>query len=301
MKAKKQEKFQVIGLIASSKTKKHAAFLKDLMKYLKKKKCKIIWDDHLTCIYGEENVQDRAKLLKSADLVITLGGDGTVLKAVRDLPKRKNLYLFGINLGHVGFHTEVKKSKKAFDVLDEMLAGKYVIDDRTLLRVTLYRKGKKIATHLALNDAAINQGNFARLICLKTEIDQRKMINFKADGMIIATPTGSTGHSLSAGGPIVHPHLDALIFTPVCPSDLSIRPVIIPSSREMTITIDTERRFEDNKIGLTIDGQIVIPVEYGDKITVRKSSRRLRFIRRNSSIGSYYRVLRNKLGWGQKS
>ncbi len=321
MKAKNPEKFQqtrnkvkgssqktlqsnnlIIGLLGRTRMKQHAAFLKELKKYLeKKKKCTVIWDDHLSCVYGDKNVHKRAYILKKADIAITLGGDGTVLKTVRDFPKRKNLYLFGINLGNVGFHTEVKKSKKVFEVLNEIFSGKYHIDERLILRVTIYRKGKKMATHTALNDAAINQGNFARLISLRAEINQRKMIRFKADGLIIASPTGSTGHSLSAGGPIVHPQVDALIFTPICPSDLTVRPVVIPCNRQITITIDTERRFDDNKIGLTIDGQIVIPVEYGDQIKIRKSSRKLRFIRQSSSTGKYYRVLRDKLNWGRKT
>lgn len=298
MKAKNPEKFQLIGLVGRTRMKEHAPFLKQLMRYLKKQKCDVMWDPYLSSVYGEKHEHSRGHILKSADLVITLGGDGTVLKAVRDLPKRKNLYFLGINLGNVGFHTEVRKSKKTFDLMDDFFSGNYFIDERLLLRVTLYRKGKKIATHLALNDAAVNQGNFARLISLRAEVNQRKMIHFKADGVLVASPTGSTGHSLSAGGPIIHPQVDALIFTPICPSDLTVRPVVMPSNRQVKITIDTERRFEDNKIGLTIDGQIVIPVEYGDEIKVRKSSRRLRFIRKSSSTGSYYKTLREKIGWG---
>lgn len=300
MKAKNPKKFQVIGLIGRSRMTQHKAFLTDLMSFLKKQKCKVMWDDHLSCVYGEKNEHTRKKILKESDMVITLGGDGTVLKAVRDLPKRKDLYIYGINLGNVGFHTEVKKSRKAMEILKEFFNGKYYIDERLVLRVTVYRKGEKIATHLALNDAAINQGNFARLISLRAEVNQRRMIKFKADGLIIASPTGSTGHSLSAGGPIVHPQIESLIFTPICPSDLTVRPVVVPSNRQINVTIDTDRRFDDNKIGLTIDGQIVLPVEYGDQIKIRKSSRRLRFIRRSSSVGSYYRVLRDKLGWGKK-
>jgi NAD+ kinase len=302
MKAKNPKKFQVIGLVGRTKMKEHKTFLMQLRRLLQKQKVEILHDPYLSCVYGEKGQHTRAHILKKSDLVITLGGDGTVLKAVRDLPKRKDLFLFGVNLGNLGFHTETKKGKKALATLKDIFKGDYYIDERLLLRVTLYRKGKKIATHLALNDAAINQGNFARLIALRAEIDQRKMIHFKADGALVASPTGSTGHSLSAGGPIIHPQVDALIFTPICPSDLTVRPVVMPSNRQITITIDTERRFDDNKIGLTVDGQIVLPVEYGDQIKIRRSSRRLRFIRKASSTGAYYRVLRDKLGWGsQKS
>lgn len=299
MKAKKPEKFQIIGLVGRTKMEQHKPFLMKLKQYLEKSNRKIMWDTHLTGIYGEKNEYKQAQILRHSDMVITLGGDGTVLKIMRDLPKRKNLHIFSINLGNLGFHTEAEKSDKVFAILGEFFKGKYHTDERLVLRVTLYRKGKKIATHLALNDAAINQGNFARLISLRAEIDQRKMIKFKADGVLMATPTGSTGHSLSAGGPIVHPRVDALIFTPICPVDLSVRPIVIPSNRQITITIDTERRFKDNQIGLTIDGQIVLPLEYGDQIKIRRSSRKLRFIRKTEASGNYYRLLRDKLSWGK--
>ncbi len=190
--------------------------------------------------------------------------------------------------------------EKTFEFLDEFFNGTYYIDERMLLRVTLYRAGQKIATHLALNEAVVNQGNFARLISLRAETDQRKMISFKADGVIVASPTGSTGHSLSAGGPIVHPTIDAIIFTPICPSELSVRPIVIPSSRQLKIVIETERRYQDNTIGLTIDGQIVIPVQYGDEVKIRRSTRKLRFIRKPVGGGSYYKILREKLSWGKK-
>lgn len=302
MKAKKQQDFQTIGLIGRSRLDRSEAFLQKLKTYLEKRKRTLIWDSHLSAFFGEENKHGVDYILKHSDMVITLGGDGTILKLVRDLPKRKDLFVYGINLGNLGFHTEDKKGPKVFDSLDEFFDGKYQLDERLVLRATVYRKNKKMATHLALNDVVINQGNFARLINLRAEIDQRKMISFKADGVIIASPTGSTGHSLSAGGPIVHPQIDSMVFTPICPAELSVRPIVVPHNRQINISVQTERRFKDNQIGLTIDGQIVIPIEYGDEIKVRKSSRRLRFIRRATTSGSsrYYRLLRDKLSWGKK-
>jgi len=301
MKAKKPIKFQRIGLLGRAKIKKHEAFLKKLQKFLEKNKCELMWDDYITPVLGGKNEHSKPYIFKHADLVLTLGGDGTILKANRDLPKRKDLFFLGVNLGTLGFLSETPKGDKCFDILNEIFAGKYHVDERMVLRVTLYRKAKKIATHLALNDVVINQGNFARLISLRSEIDQRKMITFKSDGLIIASPTGSTGHSLSAGGPIIHPNLNAFIFTPICPSELSVRPIVIPSNRQITTTIETERKFKDNQIGLTIDGQIVMPVEYGDQIKVRRSSRKMRFIRKLRSDGSYYRLLRDKLSWGRRA
>ncbi len=306
MKARKKagttrgrEEFQRIGLLGRTKMEKHTAFLRKLKTYLHKKKRILLWNSHTAPILGKDHEHSRSTILKKAELIITLGGDGTILKLMRDFPKRKNLYVLGVNLGNIGFNTEVQNPNKVFEYLDEFFKGRYHVDERLILRVTLYRDGKKIATHLALNEAVVNQGNFARLVSLHTEIDQRKLIDFKADGVILATPTGSTAHSLSAGGPILHPRIDAFILTPICPSDLSVRPIVIPSNRQITLRIETERRYVDNKIGLTIDGQIVLPVEYGDVIKVRRSSRKLRFIRKISGRGNYYQVLREKLSWGK--
>lgn len=303
MKAKKAQKFQRIALLGRSKMEDSATFVKELKAYLDKKRVQIFWDSYLTPVLGKKGERSRAELLREVDLAITLGGDGTLLKIVRDLPLRRNLYTLGVNLGTLGFNTEVQDKKRLFPLLDEFFRGQYHVDERLLLRVTLYRKGKKIATHLALNEAVINQGNFARLISLYAEIDQRKMIEFKADGVIVATPTGSTGHSLSAGGPILHPRIEGFVFTPICPASLSVRPIVIPSNRQITIRIDTERRYVDNQIGLTIDGQVVLPVEYGDVVKVRASHRRLRLIRASAKAsggGNYYKLLREKLSWGKK-
>ncbi len=303
MKAKNTVQFQTIGLLGRSNMKEDAAFLKELKAYFEKKKCNLMWDNYLSEVLGKKNEKGRATILKHAHLVLSLGGDGTLLKLVRDLPLRKNLYVLGVNLGTLGFNTEVFQPKKVFPLLDEILKGEFHTDERLLIRATLYRKGQKIGTHLALNEAVINQGNFARLIGLYCEIDQRKMIQFKADGVIVATPTGSTGHSLSAGGPIIHPRIDGFVFTPICPSELTVRPIVIPSNRQITIRIDTERRYADNQIGLTIDGQIMIPVEYGDVVKIRASHRKLRLIRaaiKASGGGNYYKLLRDKLSWGKR-
>lgn len=295
------QEFQTIGLIGRKDLQTHAPFLKHLMQFLQSKNRRVLWDEHLEDFYGREGKHSRAYLLKHSNMVITLGGDGTILKLVRDLPKRKDLYVFGVNLGTVGFLTEVQKSEKVFEHLEEFFDGRYHVDERLVLRVTQYRNREKLSTHLALNEAVINQGSFARLIGLSAEIDQRNMIKFKADGVIVASPTGSTGHSLSAGGPIIHPRIDALVFTPICPSELSVRPIVIPSHRQLTITVETDRRYTDNKIGLTIDGQIVLPLEYGDQVKVRKSSRKLRFLRKQGGGQKYYKLLKDKLSWGKRA
>lgn len=276
-----------------SESKERSTCIKKLVKYLESQNKEVLFDTNAAKIFPDVKGEYKTALLKKADLVLTLGGDGTLLKTARRL-QRKSVYLLGINFGNLGFLTETKPDKM-FAVLDEVFKGNFEIDRRSMLRVTIYRNKKKIDTYLALNDGVINQGAFARLIKLDLEVDGRKVVKFKADGMIVSTPTGSTAHSLSAGGPIVHPKIQGLVISPICPSALSMRPIVIPDDKQMTVTIDTQRREEHHFIGLTIDGQDTIGLRYGDKVRFRRSSRSLLLVRTKNR---YYRSLKNKLGWG---
>jgi len=288
--------FKKIGIITKSTIVDHEECLLALVKFLKKRNKEILLDSNAELLVNKKPGYSKAHLLNKADMVIILGGDGTLLKVARQI-SRKIVPVVGVNFGTKGFLTELDRSKME-EGLNKILSGSFEIDKRTLLRVTLYRKGKKLNTHLALNDAVINQGSIARLINLKVEVDQRKMITLDADGLILSTPTGSTGHSLSAGGPIIHPRIPGMLLTPICPASLSIRPILIPTSRQITIVIQTRRRDERANIGLTIDGQECIPLQYGDEIKVRKSKRNLYLIRLTNKM--YYKTLRQKLNWGNE-
>lgn len=289
---------KTVGIIANRKLLKNPAILKDLLAYLDEKGKKIVVDEHLKEIDNTCEFMHREKIFEIADMVITLGGDGTVLKAARTLEEGREVPILAVNLGTLGFLTEVspRKIMKALDAIFE--EKKFYLDHRSILRVTVYRQSEKIFTTLALNDAVINQGNFARLIALDTEIEKQGVTKIRADGLIISTPTGSTGHSLSANGPIVHPLVEALILTPICPVGLHYRPIVIPNDRQIKVIVDTERREYDqaSDVGLTIDGQIVFPLKYGDEIKIRKSSQSFALIRLKKY--NYYKVLRQKLGWG---
>ena len=234
--------------------------------------------------------------MQKCDMVVVMGGDGTLLKTARSVGTKTTLVM-GFNFGNLGVLTESKPANIEHD-LTEVLHNRYVIDERSILRVTIYRKGKKFDSFLALNDAVINQGSFARLIEMDVSINQRKVITVHADGLIISSPTGSTGHSLSAGGPIVHPSLPAIILTPICPATLSIRPIVIPNDRQLKITVTTKRQHEGENVGLTLDGQETIQLEYDDEIKIRKSSRYFNLIRLKG--GNYYKMLRDKLRWGEQ-
>ena len=287
-----EKTFHVIGLITKSNIGEQVEDLKKIVAKIRKYRKKILFDMHAAPLITGEKGLEKAEIFAKSDLVVILGGDGTILKAASSIGK-KIVPVLGINMGNLGFMTEGLPAdfEQAFR---KVLKKDYHMDKRSLLRVTQYRKNKKINTFLSMNDAVINQGLFARLIELKIEIDQRKVADYNADGLIIATPTGSTAHSLSAGGPIVQPSLNALIITPICPSTLAIRPIVIPNNRQVRVTIQTKRRGAYN-IGLTMDGQITIPLEYGDEIKVRKSSRQFYMVR--LAPKNYYRLLREKLGW----
>lgn len=281
-----------VAIITKRSNDSYEKVLKNLVNYLRRNNKEILFDTNSARFFGQEGY-NKEKLLNDADLAIILGGDGTILKTARRTARKKTLIL-GVNLGNVGFLTECNPDKIK-ECLDKVFSGQFNVDKRTLLRVTVYRHGKKMDTFLALNDAVINQGAFARLITLDLEVDSRKAVRFKADGLIVATPTGSTAHSLSAGGPIVHPKVESLTVTPICPSSLSMRPIVMPDDRQLTVTIETQRRDASAIIGLTLDGQDMIVLQYGDKIKFRRSKRKLFMVRTGNR---YYKMLRNKLSWG---
>ena len=291
-RAKNPKKIEKVAIITKQNiiTRKDEVF--ELVKYLRKNGKQVLFDNNSAALMKNELGYKKEKLLKDADIAVCLGGDGTLLKTARRISKKK-VPVLGVNMGTLGFLTETT-SEKMYWALDKIFEDNYVIDQRFLLRVTIYRDGVKIYTNLALNDAVINQGLFARLIDLRLEVNQRKIIDFEADGIIVATPTGSTAHALSAGGPIIHPSVHSFVVVPVCPASLSVRPIVIPNDRQLKIVVQTHRVKEH--VGLTLDGQETFDLEYGDEIKIRKSSRAFEMIRITG--GNYYKVLRTKLHWG---
>lgn len=289
---KNPENLESVGIITKRNIIANKQVVFDLVKYLQKKGKKIIFDNNSAALFEGKDGMKKQKILRKADFIICLGGDGTLLKTARRMGKKK-VPILGVNMGTLGFLTETTPDKM-YEVLDKCFEGKYVLDRRFILRVTIYRDNEKIYTNLALNDAVINQGLFARLIDLRLEVNQRKIIEFEADGIIVATPTGSTAHALSAGGPIVHPSVPSFVIVPICPASLSVRPIIVPNDRQLKLIVQTHRVKEH--VGLTLDGQETFDLEYGDEIKIRKSSRMFDMIRLTG--GNYYKVLRQKLRWG---
>ena len=227
-----------------------------------------------------------------ADLCVVIGGDGTLLMAARALARRPRPIL-GVNLGGLGFLTETGPDEME-KLLAEILAGRYELDRRTGLEVSVVRGGRTIMRRSTLNDAVINKSALARIIEIDLSIDREPVTTYKSDGLIISTPTGSTAYSLSAGGPIVHPNLEAFLITPICPHTLSLRPLVVPDRSIAELSL----RAGDSEVYLTLDGQVGHPLKKKDRVRVSRSRQPILMVR--SPRRSYFEVLRQKLHWGER-
>ncbi|MGA9525472.1 MAG: NAD(+)/NADH kinase [Myxococcaceae bacterium] len=251
----------------------------------------VLAEEHLAKALGWEVVPDEL-VGSQADLVIVLGGDGTLIHGAR-LVKGRPVPILGVNLGSLGFMTEIPV-EDCFSALEDVLAGQFRTESRLKLLCRLYRKGQVIAEDEVLNDVVINKGALARIADHEMSIDGQYVTTYKADGVIISTPTGSTAYSLSAGGPIVHPAVDGMIVTPICSHALTQRPLVIPG--EKVITIDMTRGVED--VYVTLDGKSGYPMQPNDRVEVMRSPNRA-FLIRNPKMG-YFSILRQKLRWGER-
>jgi NAD+ kinase len=227
---------------------------------------------------------------EEVDLVVVLGGDGTLLYAARTFGQ-SGAPLLGVNLGGLGFLTEISLDN-LYPTLEKVLQGCYQAVERMMLSAKVIRGGRLVTAHTVLNDAVINKGALARILELEVKVDGRELSSYRADGLIIATPTGSTAYNLSAGGPIVHPAHETIILTPICPFTLSNRPLILPASVVIEVQVDPQA----SDVILTSDGQVSCALEPGDLIVVEKSASSISVI--NNPYKDYFAILRTKLGWG---
>jgi NAD+ kinase len=235
------------------------------------------------------NVVPPEELAKKVDVVAVFGGDGTMLYAARVVAD-SGVPILGVNLGSLGFLTEVKL-EEMHAALEGLLTGEYQLEERMLLEVEVSKRDRSLTRYLALNDAVINKGTLARIIELEVSVNSQLVTLTRSDGLIISTPTGSTGYSLSAGGPILYPTLAALIITPICPHTLTNRPVVVPDGAVVGICL---RHGTD--VMVTVDGQVGMPLEQGDCLTVRKATPVLRLVQSKGS--PFFKLLREKLKWG---
>jgi NAD+ kinase len=235
---------------------------------------------------------DRESIPSLVEMLIVLGGDGTLLSASRLVADaHRDVPIFGVNLGSLGFMAEVSLDE-LYDNLEKAIAGKLATEDRIMLTASVLRDGKRLSQYRVLNDAVINKGALARMMELRVSVDDGHLTTLRADGLIIATPTGSTAYSLSAGGPIVHPTLHCFVLTPICPHTLSNRPICVPDNVVVTVCLTSQS--ED--VLLTLDGQIGFPLMPNDVVEIKKSRFRMKLIKHPKK--SYYEILRTKLKWG---
>ncbi|HYG98072.1 MAG TPA: NAD(+)/NADH kinase [Terriglobales bacterium] len=249
--------------------------------------------DQETAVYGSgcEAVARHDIAGKQPQFVVVLGGDGTLLSAARAVAPA-DIPILGVNLGSLGFLTEVPLAE-LFNTLEAVAENRCTVESRSMVHCDLVRDGHTIATYSALNDAVVNKSTIARLVNFDLYVDQVFVSNYKGDGVIVATPTGSTAYSLAAGGPILMPSVDALIVTPVCPHSLTHRPLVVRDTAEIQIAV----RNVDEEAFLSIDGQVGVPITDGDHVVCRKAEHRVKILRLRKS---FFDVLRTKLKWGQR-
>jgi len=226
-----------------------------------------------------------------ADLIVVLGGDGTMISTARLTGDREVLVL-GINYGSLGYLTEFR-IEEMLPALESILEGNYEIDRRVMLDVEHLRDGEKLAGGRVLNDVVINKAALARIIEIEVELNNLFVNSFRADGLIVSTPTGSTAYNLSAGGPILYPSMNAVVLTPICPFTLTNRPIVVPDEDEIEIKLKSEIE----GVVLTLDGQIGHQVKADDRILIRKSATTFNLVQPPNR--NYFDVLRNKLKWGR--
>ncbi|MCX5808271.1 MAG: NAD(+)/NADH kinase [Proteobacteria bacterium] len=241
---------------------------------------------------GYEKQVEIEHIGEGANFIIVLGGDGTLLGVARH-GKGNDVPILGINLGSLGFLTE-SSVEELPAMLNAVMKGRYNISKRIMIDVSVNREKEKVFEFTILNDAVITKDALARIIDIETYVNNDYLATFRGDGLILSTPTGSTGYSLSAGGPILYPSLKNIIVTPICPHTLTNRPIILPENT----TIRAILLSRDERVVLTLDGQIGFPLEYGDEVVVKQSSRIVSLIK--SSSKGYFEILRTKLKWGER-
>ena len=264
----------------------------ELIKWLEARGHTPLVEAHLAWHLQRTDGAETTDIPDLADLVVVLGGDGTLISVARLVGERQ-VPILGVNLGSLGFLTEVTLDE-LYPALESCLSGQYRVSDRMMLRVALIRGGEEIESRQVLNDMVINKGALARIIDMETMVNGSYLTTFKADGLIISTPTGSTGYSLSANGPIIHPDLDCLLITPICPHTLTNRPIVV--ARDAMITVRLQSANED--VFLTLDGQVGFELQYDDVIRIEQAAHRTRLVMSQSK--DYFEVLRTKLKWGER-
>ncbi len=282
-----------IAIISKPQKEELITLLPELILWLKARGFEPILDPVSGNYALEKNVVPRGEMpAYNPDLVVVLGGDGTLLAAARVFAKTTPP-IMSVNLGSLGFLTEVRLAD-IYTTLEGWCDNCCTIETRAMLHSELWRDGKVFVEHEALNDVVVAKGAIARMVNFTIKLDNQLVASFRADGVIVSTPTGSTAYSLAANGPIVVPNVDALIVSPVCPHLLTLRPIVLRGDCNLSVGVEGI----PDQTYLTVDGQEAIPLKVGDEVHCRRSEYAVRLIRLGSA--GFFDVLRSKLKWGER-
>jgi NAD+ kinase len=290
-----EEPFKKIGIIGKYQDSRVSEEMREICQYLSNKK-REVFIDQIT----SENVSDlgydvlsRHELGETVDLCIVVGGDGTLLNAARGLANYE-VPLLGFNLGRLGFLTDISPADMQ-EKLDQILGGEFLEEPRGLLHTSIYRQAEMINQSSAFNDVVIHKWNGARMLEYETYIDNQFLSSTRSDGLIVSTPTGSTGYALSGGGPILHPSLHAIVLVPICPHTMTYRPIVVYADSKVDIIV---KDCNQSEAQVTCDGQINLGLQAEDRISIVRHKHLIRLIHPKSY--DYYDILRAKLHWGKR-
>ncbi|MGE3261271.1 MAG: NAD(+)/NADH kinase [Bacteriovoracia bacterium] len=287
---------KIFGIVIKHNVPKATKLALEVAAWLEKKKCKVIVaDEAKSFIEKKKSVKavPKEELPANCDMVIVFGGDGTFLSIARQMIW-KSIPILGVNLGTLGFLTEVKVDE-VYETLEGVLKGKYSVQERSMLEACVKRGGKELFCLPVLNDVVITKSAIARVIDFQLSLNGVPVALLKADGLIAATPTGSTAYSLAAGGPIVHPQVGGMVIVAICPHSLNVRPLVIPEDAN----VEVELMKKDGDIMLTLDGQFGYELHQGDKILITKYKRHSLLVVQ-SPRRDYFELLRTKLSLGSR-
>jgi NAD+ kinase len=292
-----------VGLVAKHNLDASAGVLAELAGWLEARGVEPVFETHTAALVGlppGRPTRSREELPNACDLIVILGGDGTLIgMAGRIAQAGTSVPILGVNFGSLGFLTEIQLPE-LYDSLESVLDGEAEIDERMMLRARTLRDGEVLSDRLVVNDVVITKAALSRIIDLSVCIGDQLVMQVRADGLIVATPTGSSAYNLAAGGPIVHPSVDALLLTPIAPHMLTNRPVVLPGSSAVRVEpmMNGAENGGDEEVYVTFDGQSGYPLQADDVIEITRAERPLRLVR--ASKRTYFDVLRQKLKWGAR-
>jgi NAD+ kinase len=280
------------GIIAKHTDPQAESIVSDLCRWLEEHGKGVVLDRETGALIGRPDSVVRSKIPELCDFLIVIGGDGTLLSAAR-VVGTSGKPILGVNMGSLGFMTAITLDE-IYPALERIFRNEFEYEERMMLVAHVHRLGERVANYTVLNDVVINKGALAKMIDIKVSVGELYLSTFKADGLIISTPTGSTGYSLAAQGPIIYPTMNMVLITPICPHTLTFRPLVAPDG----MVVRAELLSMETDVFLTLDGQVGFGLRKGDVIEVKRAEAPLRFFR--SPFRDYFTVLRTKLKWGER-